>query len=219
MLCYIDKIQLTFKRNKLFGVAADTWWNEPVLRLQQRTAHLLKPTDTDRDAYLVGLFLGMAQSHFYPSPPATDKRGSWSSPEEGIPPSPRFQDLKLRILTHDRGTSEFILYTGSITKEFLEKLHDPFKAPPGEDDAEILGPKIEYARVPIWPVLGLRERLGKALGHDVAGSFNPNEMVTWETDPEGPDSGKRKREVLSEVDRIFEGIPDDEPSLVAKGRC
>ncbi|KAM6538358.1 hypothetical protein FALCPG4_000232 [Fusarium falciforme] len=114
------------------------------------------------------------------APPMTGRRDSRLSPGQGIPPCPNFRDLKLRILTHDTDTSEFIVYTGYVTKDFLEKFHDPFKAPPDDDDAEVTGIKIEYTRVPIWPILGLRERLGKALGQDVVGAFNPDEIETWE---------------------------------------
>ena len=155
-----------------------------MFRLQQLRARMLVPSNSDHDAHFVGIFLGMAQKHFYPSPPITGRRDSRMSPEQGIPPCPNFHDLKLRILTHDTDTLEFIVYTGYITKEFLEKFHDPFKAPLDDDDAAVSGLKIEYTRVPIWPILGLRERLGKALGQEVVGAFNPGDIVTWEKEPE-----------------------------------
>ncbi|CEI67831.1 unnamed protein product [Fusarium venenatum] len=99
----------------------------------------------------------MAQKHFYPSPPTTGRHDSQISPEQGIPPCPNFHDLKLRILTHGTDTLEFIVYTGYVTKEFLERFHDPFKAPLDDDDATVSGLKIEYTRIPIWPILELRE--------------------------------------------------------------
>ncbi|KAH8669274.1 hypothetical protein BGZ61DRAFT_287569, partial [Ilyonectria robusta] len=68
--------------------------------------------------------------------------------------------------------------------EFLEKFRDPFKAPKGGDNTEVSGIRIDYARLPIWPILGLRERLGKALGRDVVRHFDPQEIETWEKDPE-----------------------------------
>ncbi|KAF4975145.1 hypothetical protein FZEAL_8022 [Fusarium zealandicum] len=222
MICYIGKNQLASVRNNLFRVAPGPGrtWNEPVYRLQQLRARLLLPSNSDHDAHFVGIFLGMAQRHFYPAPPVSGRRESRISPENGIPPSPNFKDLKLRILTHDTDTSEFIVYTGYVTKEFLEKFHNPFKAPRGDEDAAVSGLRIEYTRVPIWPILGLRERLGKALGQDVVGAFNPDEIETWEKDPEKQDSGKRKREVLSEViNSSFDEDSDDEPTLVSKKRC
>jgi hypothetical protein len=151
-----------------------------MFRLQQLRARMLVPSNSDHDAHFVGVFLGMAQKHFYPSLPITSRRDLRISPEQGIPPCPNFHDLKLRILTHDTDTLEFIVYTGYVTKEFLEKFHDPFKAPLDDDDAAVSGLKIEYTRVPIWPILGLRERLGKTLGQEVVGAFNPGEIETWE---------------------------------------
>ncbi|KAH7169591.1 hypothetical protein DER46DRAFT_635383 [Fusarium sp. MPI-SDFR-AT-0072] len=53
------------------------------------------------------------------------------------------------ILTHGIDTSEFIVYTRYITKEYLEKFKFPFKAPLDNNDAAISGLKIEYIRVPV----------------------------------------------------------------------
>ncbi|KAF5973469.1 hypothetical protein FBULB1_8294 [Fusarium bulbicola] len=195
MICYIGKTQLASVRNNLFRVAS---WNEPVLRLQQLQARILVPSKSDHDAHFVGVFLGMAQKHFYPPPSAGGNYGSRISPGQGIPPSPNFHDIKLKVLTHDTDTSEFIVYTSHITKEFLEKFHDPFKAPARDGATMVSGLKIEYTRVPIWPILGLRERLGKALGQEIVGAFNPDEVERWEEDPEKPDSKKRPRENVPE---------------------
>lgn len=116
----------------------------------------------------------------------------------------------LRILTHDADTSEFIVYTGHVTAKFLDRFHDPFRVPTSEESQDTApGVKIEYTRVPIWPILGLKERLGKALGEDIVGPFDPSEMETWETDTEEPQAkdNKRKREALSEV---FNGSFDED---------
>lgn len=222
MICYIGKTQLASVRNNLFRVASGPGrtWNEPVFRLQQLRARILVPSNSDHDAHFVGVFLGMAQKHFYPTPPISGRRDSRISPGQGIPPSPNFHDIKLKILTHDIDTSEFIVYTGHITKEFLEKFHDPFKAPADDDDAIVPGLKIEYTRVPIWPILGLRERLGKALGQEIVGTFNPDEIETWEKDPEKPTGEKRKRDVLTEVvSSSYEEETEEEPAIVSKKRC
>lgn len=222
MVCYIGKNQLASIRRNLFRISPGPAksWNEPVSRLQQLRARQLVPSNLDQDAYFVGIFLAMAQKHFYPLPFASPRRESSISPKGCIPPTPNFRDVTLRILTHDTETSDFLIYTAYVTKEFLEKFHNPFKAAPNDDDAATSGIRIEYVRVPIWPILGLRERLGKALGHDVVGQFNPDEIETWEKDPEKQDTNKRKREVLSEVlNGSFEEDTDDEPSLSAKKRC
>lgn len=222
MMCYIGKNQLAAIRKNLFRVAPgpDRSWNEPVWQLQQLRSKLLVPSNTDHDAHFVGIFLAMAQKHFYATPPMSERRDMPMLPSKEIPPCPKFHDLTLRILTHDTDTCEFIVYTGYVTAKFLEKFHDPFKAPANDDDARISGIKIEYTRVPIWPILGLRERLGKALGQDVVGNFDPEEIETWENDKETHDLGKRKREALSEVfNNSFDSESDDEPALTAKKRC
>ncbi|PCD24138.1 hypothetical protein FGRA07_11414 [Fusarium graminearum] len=181
-IAYIDKGELTSARNKVFriGNGPNGSPNEPALGLQKIMSGKLLPSKTDHDAYLVGVFLGMAQTHFYPPPPDTNKR---ELRMRGIMPDPGFHDLKLRIITHDNKTSEFIVYTGYVTRQFLQKFHDPFTAPCDSGSAASSGIKIEYTKVPVWPVLGLRERLGKALGHEVVGIFDPNLMETWEGDP------------------------------------
>ncbi|KAI3573337.1 hypothetical protein IWW34DRAFT_823975 [Fusarium oxysporum f. sp. albedinis] len=222
-ICYIGKTQLTSVRNNLFRVASGPGrtWNEPVFRLQQLRARILVPSNSDHDAHLVGVFLGMAQKHFYTTPPVSSRRDSPISPGQSIPPSPHFHDIKLKILTHDIDTSEFIVYTGNITKAVLEKFHDPFKAPADDDDTIVSGLKIEYTRVPIWPILGLRERLGKALGQEIVGTFNPDEIEAWEKDPEKRPSGeKRKRDVLTEVvNSSYEEETEEEPAIISKKGC
>ncbi|KAG7403259.1 hypothetical protein Forpe1208_v016430 [Fusarium oxysporum f. sp. rapae] len=219
MICYIDKTQLASVRKNLFCVASEPGrtWNEPVFRLQQLRARILVPSNSNHDAHFVGVFLGMAQKHFYTTPPVSGRRDSRISPGQGIPPSPHFHNIKLKILTHDIDTSEFIVYTGHITKEFLGKFHD---APADDDEAIASGLKIEYTRVPIWPILGLRERLGKALGQEIVGTFDPREVETWEKDPEKPSGEKRKRDVLTEVaSSSYEEETEEEPAIVSKKRC
>ncbi|GKU14446.1 unnamed protein product, partial [Fusarium langsethiae] len=161
-------------------VSTSRRYTSPLKKLalaQQLRACLLTPSNPDHDAHFVGIFLGMSQRHFYP---VIRKRESRMSTEQGIPPCPEFHDLNLWILTKDTETSEFIVYKGNRTKEFLEKFHDPSKAPADDGEAGVSGLKIEYTRVPIWPILGLGERLGKALAEDVVGASDPEEMETWE---------------------------------------
>jgi hypothetical protein len=77
----------------------------------------------------------------------------------------------------------------------------------GCSDAAVSGIKIEYIEVPIWPILGLRERLGNALGQEILGAFNPDEIDTWEKDPEWPGAQNRRREVF--VNSSFEDEPEE----------
>jgi hypothetical protein len=141
----------------------------------------------------------MAQRHFYGA------HGGCSR---------AFEDIKLRILSHDNDTQEFIVYTGYMTSEFLDRFDNPRWAPAPDESADSLGIKIEYTRVPIWPILGLRERLGKACGEDVVGDFDASKMETWHNDDGKPFSfqnSKRKRESLSQVfNGSFEEDTDQE---------
>lgn len=140
--------------------------------------------------------------------------------ERVIPPRLDFKDITLRILTHDIDTHDFIIYTGYVTKEFLEKFHNPFEAPGAEEEMKFSGIKIEFTRVPIWPILGLRERLGKALGQGVVGDFNHEEMERWVNDPGKQESGKRKRGGSSAaLDSTFDEDLGKEPSLGVKKQC
>ncbi|KAJ6439466.1 fungal specific transcription factor domain-containing protein [Purpureocillium lavendulum] len=237
MMCYISRNQLAVVRRTLFRIAPGPGrsWNAPVFRLQQARSRLLIPADPDHDVQFVAIFLAMAQRHFYNAPPPSSRRDSqWSpAPSKTNLPCPQFEDIKLHILTHDVDEAEFIVYTGHVTAKFLERFHDPLKAP-RDETGRVPGLKIEFMRVPIWPILGLRERLGKALGEGIVGSFDPTEMETWETPAdtdllsggadgrESQSNGKRKREALSEVFNASfdeESDADEDEDVGVKKRC
>jgi hypothetical protein len=132
----------------------------------------------------------------------------------------------MRILTHDTETSEFLVYTGHVTAKFLDRFFDPSGAF-YEEDGTIAGMKIEFTRVPIWPILGLRERLGKALGEDIVGSFDSNQMETWEFDSESRFSEpgakganiKRKRTTPTALDGSLDEESDEDQPAIEKKRC
>lgn len=231
MLCYIGKEQLASIRKCIFRVATgpDNNPNTPVQRLQELRAKLLVPADTDRDAHFVGIFLAMAQRHFYTPPIRTLTRASSLGLQKPGSRRPDFQDVKMRILTHDNETSEFLVYTGHVTAQFLDRFFDPSGAF-YEEDGTIAGMKIEFTRVPIWPILGLRERLGKALGEDIVGSFDPDQMETWEFDSSGSESGfpesgfrgvniKRKRTTATALDGSLDEDSDEDETPAEKKRC
>ncbi|KAG6222294.1 hypothetical protein E4U26_005386 [Claviceps purpurea] len=185
MMCYLSKSELAMARER-FGHAnpgPGGHPNVPVERLLRNRAKALMPANPDHDAVFVGLFLAMAQRHFYGPPTPISRvihRGVWEprwEPSRAPPRRPPFENVKLRILTHDSDTAEFILYTASVTAEFLDRFYDPSGAPLGDEQPS--GMDIEYVRVPMWPVLGLRERLGTALGEEIVGPFDANKMVTW----------------------------------------
>ncbi|KAL9480877.1 hypothetical protein ACSS6W_005663 [Trichoderma asperelloides] len=234
MLCYIGKYQLASIRKCIFRVATgpDNNPNIPVQRLQQLRAKLLIPADADKDAHFVGIFLAMAQRHFYTPPIRTSIRESSLGLQKLNSRRPDFQDVKMRILTHDNETSEFLVYTGHVTAQFLDRFFDPSGAY-YDEDGTIAGMKVEFTRVPIWPILGLRERLGKALGEDIVGSFDSNQMETWEDDSSASgsesrfsDSGarganiKRKRRTPTAFDEnLDEESDEDQPAMGDKKRC
>lgn len=224
MLCYIGRSHLAAIRRNLFRVAPgpNKAPNQPVLRLQQARAKKLIPANLDHDAHFVGIFLAMAQRHFYGAP--VSRKGSPRIQIINRQERPVFHDLKLRILTHDSNSADFIVYTAHITAGFLEKFHDPASVPSNFGKAESTGIRIEYSRVPIWPILGLRERLGKALGRDLVGVINEDTIETWQPidggSPQAPSQGKRKRGALSEVvNSSFEDDCEKEPALDGKRRC
>ncbi|PHH84256.1 hypothetical protein CDD83_2238 [Cordyceps sp. RAO-2017] len=225
MMCYVDREQLTAMRQQLWYTppAPHGSPNLPVSRLHRVRSRALMPANPDLDVQIVAMFLAMAQKHFYPEPrdDAPEPNESWCPPDAD-PPALDFHDLKLRILSRDSRTAEFILYTGYVTAKFLERFHNPREAPLDED-GNVPGLRIEYARVPIWPILGLRERLGRALGEDIVGPFDPTEMETWEFDKgeerAAQGSDKRKREApLPTLDKSFEDASDGERPGHASGK-
>lgn len=200
VLVYINRTQLAFIRQNLFrivpGPEGGDQLNEPVSRLQQLRSKLLIPEDVDHDAHFVAILLAMAQAHFYPEAPwagsQQPRRTAWADKRT---PTPAFRDVKVQILTHADDTAQFVVYTAVVTAAFLKRFAEPSRAP--MDGAAAAGIKIEYAKVPIWPVLGLKERLAKALGRDIVGDVaDDGSMETWESPIEREhrvDTLKRKR--------------------------
>ncbi|CAK7208703.1 hypothetical protein SBRCBS47491_000181 [Sporothrix bragantina] len=177
VIAYVNRSHLSMIRKNLFrivpGPEDGDRCNTPVSRLQALRSKQLLPTELDQDAYLTGVFIAMAQSHFYEGSPSrmSSQVHWWNSRHRGdrVAAVQEFHDLKLRILTHDDETSDFIVYTTVVTAAFLKRFAEPLKAV--DNAQEQAGLHIEYTRVPVWPILGLRERLGKALGRDFVGDL------------------------------------------------
>ncbi|KGQ03103.1 Aurora kinase A [Beauveria bassiana D1-5] len=223
MVCYMGKAQLASIRRNMFRIAPgpNRQFNEPVSSLFKLRSKNLEPQNPDEDSYIAGMLLAMAQKHFYPNPRISSLFRRGISPSKNARP---FRDLKLRFMTHDIERAQFIVYTGHMTATFLERFRRPHRMPPAPEFDGDLGFKIDYVRVPIWPILGLRERLGKALGMDLVGEFDPEVMETWEEDDvETPDSSgsKRKRTALGEVvNGSFEDTEEEESSPIhSKKQC
>ncbi|OAA69802.1 hypothetical protein ISF_03072 [Cordyceps fumosorosea ARSEF 2679] len=217
MVCYMGKDQLASIRRNMFRVVPGPKGNEPVYRLHRLRSKNVEPRNADEDSHVIAIMLSMAQKHFYPVSRTVSVFRKGRFPAKYAMP---FRDLTLRVMTHDTETAEFIVYTGHITALFLERFRQPHRVPTAAKSDEDLGVQIDYARVPIWPILGLRERLGKALGEDLVGPFDPDAMETWEEDiVEAPSSsgGKRKRPALGEVvNDSFRESDEERPSQIRK---
>ncbi|KAF3070365.1 hypothetical protein GL218_00335 [Daldinia childiae] len=105
--------------------------------------------------------LAMAQQHVY---------GNMFT-GEGFSP----KDVDVRVLTVSKDDNSFVVYSSVVPTAFLTMFHEPGKSPRG--NAKVT---INYQHVPIWPVLGLKERLGQALGRDLIGEFDVDRIETFE---------------------------------------
>jgi hypothetical protein len=238
MLAYINRRQLKQVRQHLFrvcsGPSGGDVLNTPVLSLQQLRSKQLIPADADRDAHYVAILLAMAQAHFYNESPSS-KPSSQSSCARSSPGGtsidmvpPNFRDVKVQLITHDE-EANFIVYTAVVTATFLERFARPAKAPArpgpgassssdGSSEAASLdtGMEISFASVPIWPILGLKERLGKALGRDIAsesifqdnGDLISDSLETWDSPEERKDRQRmaRKRRRAAERETLAEMV-------------
>ncbi|KAJ2977759.1 hypothetical protein NUW58_g7708 [Xylaria curta] len=188
ILAYVSRSHLEYVRKNCFRILKGPKgvFNSAVVQLHARRAKILQPKNVDEDAYFLGIMMAMAQQSAY----VNLRNASGFTPK----------DVKVRLLTVAEEDEAFIVYTGTVPGALLSMLHKPSAAPTGNPEI-----KVEYTRVPVWPVLGLKERLGKALGSDVVGDFDDALMDTYENEPLGsfyepaPCSRKRGREALSEV--------------------
>ncbi|KAH8885344.1 hypothetical protein GQ53DRAFT_829061 [Thozetella sp. PMI_491] len=235
ILAYVNRAQLASIRECLYRVMPGPagLQNIPVSRLQHLRSKTLMPSEVDHDSHYLGILIAMAQARFYGASQSrsSTQSSSWRSNRSGtsidIPDS--FCDVKVQLLTHNDDTQEFLVYTAIVTSAFLQRFAHPHKQPKPEDwDEEVgTGIKITYARVPIWPLLGLKERLGKALGREIAGDSvcdNPNAIELWDpliaqekaARPVLKRRRSTEREALAEVlNRSFE-IEVEEDTLPAR---
>lgn len=194
VLAYINRSQVAANRKDVYSVPKN---NEPVSRLQQLRSKMLAPSDVNHDPYIVAVFLAMAQAHFYPdSSSQSSSKSSSQSPKQIHIAPPSFRDTKIHIITHDKVNSSpnFVIYTAVVTATFLDRFMFPHKAPKSQENFRA-GMDISCTRVSFWPLLGLKERLSKALGPEIAGDSiydDPLHISLWDPLVE-PESLKRRR--------------------------
>ncbi|KAI1293264.1 hypothetical protein F5Y03DRAFT_387983 [Xylaria venustula] len=196
MMAYVSRSHLDHTRRTCFKILSGPkgTFNEPVHRLQVlRVKHIL-PKNPNEDSYFLAVMLAMAQKSVYPN----------IRSNAGFIP----RNVKVHLLTIAEDENAFIVYTATVPAAVLSMFHDPIKSPKGSSEI-----KVEYTQVPAWPVLGLKERLAKALSSEIVGDFDPTIMDSYEDDAVGTkqpiavtnpslcrsNSSKRKRWVFSEV--------------------
>ncbi|OTA52516.1 hypothetical protein K449DRAFT_391376 [Hypoxylon sp. EC38] len=162
VLAYLDRRHLNYIRRSCFRIPSypDGSLNIPVHRLQELRSRKLIPKNPDEDHFILATMIAMAQQHVYGHVPS----GTGFMPK----------DVQIRLLTVSDEDQSIVVYTGVIPAAFLGMFHELDKAPRG--DARIT---IQYQRVPVWPVLGLKERLGQALGQDLVGEFDTDRIETF----------------------------------------
>ncbi|KAI0025197.1 hypothetical protein F4780DRAFT_768448 [Xylariomycetidae sp. FL0641] len=185
VLAFISRSHLKHVRNNCYRVLSgpNKLYNGPVHRLQMLRSKNLLPSNPDEDQYFIAIMIAMAQNSVY------------ADIHEGTGFAPR--DVKVRVITVSEDDSDFIIYTATISAAFLTMFDQPNKAPKGDTRFDV-----QHSRVPIWPVIGLKERLGKALGKDLVGDFDGVPIDTYEHEVQSmrnSPSPKRRREALSEV--------------------
>ncbi|KZL64681.1 hypothetical protein CI238_11857 [Colletotrichum incanum] len=195
ILAYVSTGTVQAARRNTYKARRD---NAPVERLNKLSYKTFAPLNAHQDPFLAGVTLALAQRPFYhePRPPAAK-----SSHSLAVSPSfnDKVHDVAVHILTiddRDPDVPYFIVHDGVVTEALLRKFHNPVENPQPTGEAD--GMRIEYTRVPIWPVLGLKERLGKALGKDIVGDFNEDHIEMWGMGAKSSD-GRHKRPNDDEV--------------------
>jgi hypothetical protein len=238
VLAFVNRTHLRQVRNNLYRVmpGPNNSLNVPVDNLQKLRCKRLIPQNADEDSYLVAVMLALAQWQCYPQrsrsssrwPSQSSSRSSSQASQPGQDASlarPEFRDVPVKVITQDQGAAEFVIYSAVVSAVFLERFAAPSKAPKVRG-LQHGGLDIDVTRVQIWPVLGLKERLARALGTEIAGELADHDTAgtdieTWETEQERAfrlGNLKRKREALTEVfNKSFESTEGASPVGIESG--
>jgi hypothetical protein len=181
VLAFVCKSQLAKRYVAVSGPR-----NDLLVRNQRLHSKL---ADTNRDPFIVATLLAMAQAHFY-------KLGS-RLPAHGNRESSPFRNTALQVITYD-GEGElarFVVYTAIVRVTLLDRFLAPRKGPASQDSS--IGMEISYTPVRVWPLLGLKERLTKALDPRI--TCHPDHIGFWDplVDSMPPVSGFASRQLPS----------------------
>lgn len=188
VLAFVNRSHVAWVRRNLYRVAprstGGNQQNAPVANLQRLRSKRLVPKNADHDSYIVATMLAMAQSQCYPprSKPSSMRSSFTSSQATEASPEPAFRDVPVIIISQDSDAADFVVYRAIVSANFLKRFAEPTKAPVANAMYNG-GLEIEVTRVPIWPVLGLKERLSIAV--DICGAASLNlvgndDYDTWE---------------------------------------
>jgi len=233
VVAYMNQHQMAFVRENLFRVVLGPGGtpNEPVGRLQRLRSKMLIPDNIEHDPYIVSILIAMAQGHFYRPVSRSASQASQVDKNVNLRRRLDFEDVKVQLITHTETGGHrdpaFIVYTATVKAEFLELFAHPDKAGPSAFGSQIHEDQgclqITRTQVSVWPILGLRERLAKALGREIAGdppSGNPDHITMWDTLIAPPRQGpyptiriKRTRSGRSPLSELFNSsFEEDAPS-------
>ncbi|GJC90059.1 hypothetical protein ColLi_12897 [Colletotrichum liriopes] len=189
VLAYVDTSTVDAARRNTYRVKRD---NTPAQKPNKRCYKAFAPPNAHQDPFLAGIILALAQKPFYDEPIAPAAKPPKSTAVSHLVKA-EFHDVVVHILTVDVEepySPLFIVYRGIVTEALLRKFYHPTRNP--QSAGEVAGMLIEYTKVLIWPVLGLKERLGNAPGTDITGNLNKGSIETWFVDA-GSNNGRNKR--------------------------
>ncbi|KAI0852023.1 hypothetical protein F5Y00DRAFT_228443 [Daldinia vernicosa] len=196
ILAYLDLDYLNHIRRNCFRVSSgpNGSFNGPIHRLQKIRSEKLIPKNPNEDQYILATILAMAQQHVY---------GNMFTGEGFVP-----KDVEVRVLTVSKNDESFVVYSSVVPTAFLTMFHEPGKSPQGNTKFTI-----NYQHVPIWPVLGLKERLGQALGKDLIGEFDIDRIETFQDEPVPSLEGGKSDSFDEKLQVVLQKLNEEDESI------